>query len=372
MTHVAYRKNTFRLASTRTLVEQANVILRAAADDGWHSMTLRQLYYQFVSKGFIPNATAEYKRLGRVVTDARYCGLISWTAIEDAGRSSYGFPENSTAEGVLRNISSRLIVDPWLDQDVYVEVWIEKQALEATVQRPCAILRVPYMACKGYLSASEAWRAGARFRAAAGRGKNLVLLHLGDHDPSGIDMTRDNGARLQEFLQGNDMAVDVRRIALNMDQIGRYGPPPNPAKEDDSRFKGYREQYGDSSWELDALSQNTIGELLTASVDEMVDDVRWQQSLDEQSVRRVPLELLDSNWKDVADFVRRVDSPLLRLDAYDRIMDGYDVGLGRTAEFLTWITRRLVNVHGEDENADFVTLLRRRTEALERARNGKF
>ena len=117
------------------------------------------------------------------------------------------------------------------------------------------------MACKGYLSASEAWRAGLRFQRAIDRGKRPVLLHLGDHDPSGIDMTRDNGDRLGEFvLQG----VEVRRIALNMDQVQEHNPPPNPAKEDDSRFRGYRELYGEESWELDALRQNTIGDIITS------------------------------------------------------------------------------------------------------------
>ncbi len=318
MTLIAYRKHRFQ-GSASKVVEQANIIIADAENDGWHSMTLRQLYYQFVSRGFIPNTVKDYKRLGRIITDARYCGLVSWTAIEDAGRNSYHFPENPTPEDVLRNIEYQLTIDPWADQDSYVEVWVEKQALEATVARPCSLLNTPYMACKGYLSASEAWRASLRFQKAIRRGKQPVLLHLGDHDPSGIDMTRDNGDRLQEFL---NMGVEVRRIALNMDQVEKYGPPPNPAKEDDSRFAGYSEQFGDESWELDALRQNTIGEIITENLQGFIDQTKWDAAMAEQDRLRKPLAELVRQWTDVEDLVTRTDRPLKRLGQYDAVMDG--------------------------------------------------
>ncbi len=353
-------------AGARIVIDQANAILAAAEADGWHSMTLRQLYYQFVARGFIPNAVAEYKRLGRIVTDARYGGLISWTAIEDAGRNSYHFPETPTADQVLNGIERKLTIDPWADQDTYVEVWVEKQALEATVARPCGRLNTPYMACKGYLSASEAWRASLRFQRAIANGKKPVLLHLGDHDPSGIDMTRDNGDRLEEFLR---MGVDVRRIALNMAQVEQYNPPPNPAKEDDSRFPGYRAKYGEESWELDALNQNVIGEIITGELRQFIDQEKWDAAMAEQARRREPLAKLRGQWNDVEALVGRTDFPLKRLRRYDGAMD---MGASKdTVEFLDWVADRLVHVYGESENVDFVLSLRERTEALKDARTGE-
>lgn len=348
------------------VIDQANLILADARRDGWTSMTLRQLYYQFVARAFIPNSVAEYKRLGRIVTDARYGGFIAWTAIEDAGRNSYHFPERATAETVLDGIERRLTVDPWADQDVYVEVWVEKQALEATIARPCGRLNTPYMACKGYLSASEAWRASLRFQRAIQNGKRPVLLHLGDHDPSGIDMTRDNGDRLEEFLR---MGIEVRRIALNMDQVQQYNPPPNPAKEDDSRFPGYRAKYGENSWELDALNQNVIGEIITGNLRSFIDQEKWDAAMATQAARREPLAKLKSQWADVEELVSRDDFPLKRLGHYDSAMDlGPSKG---TAEFLGWVADRLVHVYGESENVDFVLSLRERTEALRSARTGE-
>lgn len=313
----AYRSYRPRGAASTT-IDNANAILGEALADGWGSMTLRQLYYQFVARGLIPNSVAEYKRLGRIMTDARYGGLVSWTALEDAGRSSYHFPSKPTAQEVLDGIERALRIDPWEEQDHYVEVWVEKQALEATVARPCGRLQTPYMACKGYLSASEAWRAGLRFQDAIARSKTPVLLHLGDHDPSGLDMTRDNGARLAEFLS---MGVDVQRIALNMDQVEQYAPPPNPAKEQDSRFKWYRDTYGEESWELDALRQNVIGEVITTKLETYIDREKWDAAMAEQARRREPLARLRDAWPVVEDLVTRTDAPLERLREYDAAVD---------------------------------------------------
>ena len=327
-------------ASARTVIDQANQIIADAEADGWHSMTLRQLYYQFVSKAFIPNAVSEYKRLGRIITDARYGGLVSWTAIEDAGRASYHFPENPTAEQVLNGIERKLTIDPWANQDTYVEVWVEKQALEATIARPAGLLNTPYMACKGYLSASEAWRASLRFQRAIAKGKNPVLLHLGDHDPSGIDMTRDNGDRLAEFLGGR---IEVRRVALNMDQVEEFSPPPNPAKEDDSRYPRYKAEYGEESWELDALRQNTIGEIITTNLKSFINQEKWNADMLEQARRREPLSKLKARWSEVEVLLARNDKPMLKLQAMERI---HHLSVATTLSN----AERVVRAHDEDNN----------------------
>ena len=97
------------------------------------------------------------------------------------------------------------------------------------VEKPVAErLRVPYFACRGYVSQSESFAAGVRFADHFRRRQTPIVFHLGDHDPSGIDMTRDNADRLHLFA---GQRVEVRRLALNMEQIEEFNPPPNPAKE---------------------------------------------------------------------------------------------------------------------------------------------
>ena len=230
-----YRPHRFNTAAQRT-VNQANDIITEMREQGY-TLTLRQLYYQFVARDLIPNEEREYKRLGRLVTHARESGVMDWYAIEDRGRGAYGTDPEEDPTNVVEGIEQGLVFDQWAKQDDYLEVWVEKSALEGVVSRPCNRRHVTYMACKGYLSASEAWRAGLRFQNAVADGKRPVLIHLADHDPSGLHMTEDNRNRLRMFAEEHD--IEVRRIALNMDQVEEYGPPPNPAKQTDSRYARY-------------------------------------------------------------------------------------------------------------------------------------
>jgi len=197
------------------LVEIANEIIEEYEADG-DILTLRQLYYQFVARGIIENTERSYKNLGTVITKGRMAGMISWEAIEDRNREHHDFWSQEDERSLIRNLPAYIRFDQWARQDYYVEVWVEKEALGAVVARACDPLLVPHMACKGYLSASEAWRAGQRFQEAQDAGKECRVIHLGDHDPSGMDMTRDNQSRLNIFA---DYGVRVDRIALNMDQI---------------------------------------------------------------------------------------------------------------------------------------------------------
>ncbi len=298
-----YRAHRFKTAAQNTIDQAQEVIAEMEAQG--YVLTLRQLYYQFVSRNWIANEEREYKRLGRIMADAREDGQVSWTAIEDRGRNCYGpNPEEDPAK-VVDGIEHGLVFDLWARQDDYVEVWVEKSALEGVVARPCDKLHVPYMACKGYLSTSEAWRAGQRFREALDDGKRCTLIHLSDHDPSGFDMTRDNGERLNLFAETE--RVTVRRIALNMDQVEQYGPPPNPTKLTDSRAPGYVREFGTSSWELDALEPSVLDALITDTVDEYRNIDRWEEALEDQDVARRSLAALSENWGLVERFLHDQD-----------------------------------------------------------------
>jgi len=114
-----------------------------------------------------------------------------------------------------------------------------------------------------------------------------IIFHLGDHDPSGIDMTRDNAERLEIFAE---CYIQVERLALNIDQIKKYKPPPNPAKITDSRFNGYAKIYGKQSWELDALEPQMIADLVRGSILEIRDNGVWEQSIDQEEQGREALQ----------------------------------------------------------------------------------
>lgn len=259
---------------TLAIIATADEIIREYRAQGF-ILTLRQLYYQFVARDLLTNTEQSYNRLGSIVNDARLAGLLDWDAIEDRTRNLDKNLHLDSPAHAVNVIRDQYGIDMWANQDVRCEVWIEKEALAGVIEAVCRELDCPFFACRGYVSQSEQWRAGVRFR----RDQTTVVIHLGDHDPSGIDMTRDNLDRLRMFAGYHN--VIVNRIALNMDQIDEYDPPPNPAKITDSRFDEYERLYGDQSWELDALEPSVITALIRAEVDKHRDPDLWEIKSDE-------------------------------------------------------------------------------------------
>lgn len=269
----------------------ANNIIQELAAKGY-ALTLRQLYYQHVARGLIENSLASYNNLGSLINDARLAGLISWTAIEDRTRALAGLGHYRGPADALNRALASYRLDLWVDQPWRPEVWVEKEALVDVVGQICNRLRVDYFACRGYVSQSTMWEAGQRLRSRISAGQRPIIFHLGDHDPSGIDMTRDNKDRLEMFA---GTQVTVVRLALNMNQIEQYNPPPNPAKVSDARFVAYDALYGGQSWELDALDPSVISDLISDAIKGIRDEVLYDEALKAEASDRVTLEHMIEN-----------------------------------------------------------------------------
>lgn len=265
--------------SSLALITKAVEILEDYAARGY-DLTLRQLYYQFVARDIIPNKDTEYKRLGSIINDARMAGLIDWDHIEDRTRNLAQMSSWESPASIMESVVRQYRENPWLHQTNYVEVWVEKEALAGVVQVACDPLMVPYFSCRGYTSQSEMWGAAMRLVEKLKEGKDITILHLGDHDPSGIDMTRDIEDRLRLFIRRHTYrgSLDINRIALNMSQIDEHNPPPNPAKTTDSRFTSYQDQYGEDSWELDSLDPDLLVALIAEKTKELIDGDEWHVS----------------------------------------------------------------------------------------------
>ena len=274
-----------------TIIRQANDIITEYWNMGM-TLTLRQLYYQFVSRDMIANKQSEYKRLGSIIRDGRMAGLIDWTAIEDRTRKPVVWAHTETAEIAVKGLANAVDKSRWKNQDVAVEVWIEKDALTGVIQRPCSKWDVPYFACKGYNSSSAAWLAGQRIN---NRNKPTVILHLGDHDPSGIDMTNDTIKRFDTFTGGK---ASVDRIALNMSQVKQFNPPlpPNPTKLTDSRAQGYIQQFGHKCWELDAINPPDMQALITDKIKSYIDFNKWDATAEAEKEENRVLDELIRMW----------------------------------------------------------------------------
>lgn len=283
-------------ASSLKLIDRANFIIGEMAQQGY-TLTVRQLYYQFVSRGWLPNTQQNYKRLASVIDDARKAGLVDWDAIEDRTRFLRSIANYDNPTDFLQSKIYGYAEDLWQDQDTYCEVWIEKDALIGVIERPCNRWRVPFFACRGYASSSELKLAGERLFAKIREGKHVIVFHLGDHDPSGLDMTRVNDDAIGMY--GYHSGVEVQRLALNMDQIRQYDPPPNPAKETDSRFAEYQAEFGSSSWELDALNPSIIDSLLSRVIESIVDVDKFNAAERRERENQAKLQAICDNFSEV-------------------------------------------------------------------------
>lgn len=310
MSNRCYIPKKFSPASEH-IIEHANRIIAEWQKQGY-TLTLRQLYYQFVAADLIPNTEASYKRIGSIIGDGRLAGRVPWDALTDRTRTKRQVPTYASMESFWKAMIPQYAVNHWKDQDVYLEVWVEKEALSEIVQHACGPFYAPFLACKGYLSASAMYQASLRYEEAIREDKECHLIYLGDHDPSGIDMTRDITARIELLTSqtrecgcisnnleetgepldgfvcdacynwhgfGIDREIRVHRVALEQSQIRLYSPPPNPAKVTDSRAKEYIKKYGNESWELDALSPSVISDIVTDNIEDLIDLDVWEDHM---------------------------------------------------------------------------------------------
>lgn len=298
---LVYEEKRFN-AKTLEIIEQANAIIDSYAAAGFE-LTLRQLYYQFVARGLIENTERSYKRIGSIISDGRLAGLISWHAIQDRTRNLQSKSHWRDPAQIVSACTS-ITIDLWQGQPRRVEVWVEKDALIGVIEAACRPLDVPYFSCRGYTSQSEMWQAGQRFYRYEQAGQTPLVIHLGDHDPSGIDMSRDIAERLAMF-SGFD--IEVRRIALSMDQVQEHQPPPNPAKATDSRFIDYSKRYGDESWELDALEPALLVELVQSEIKAVRDDVKYYQRFELQTSYQEALQKASDNWEQIEEFLTTIE-----------------------------------------------------------------
>lgn len=296
MPKIQYKEIAFKQKSL-DLIELVNGVIDEYSALGYE-LTLRQAYYQLVARGYIENNERSYKNIGNLINDGRLAGLIDWNSITDRTRNLRSHSHWDKPQDVIYSAKYSYNLDKWEGQPNYVEVWVEKDALVDIIGQACRPLDTPYFSCRGYTSQSEMWGAAQRFIRQNNR-EGRYIIHLGDHDPSGIDMTRDIQERLEMF--GAD--VYVKRVALTMNQVNTYNPPPNPAKVTDSRCGKYIDQYGDESWELDALEPQMLTKLITNEVTALRDDAIYQAVCDREATEKRELQTMADRYPKVISFL---------------------------------------------------------------------
>lgn len=292
------------LPKSLRIIEQANAIITDYQAQGY-TLTLRQLYYRFVAAGNgFENSEKSYDNLGKLISNARLAGRIDWDAIEDRTRNLQGLSHWNNPDSIISSAAHSFRVDKWKNQETVPEIWVEKEALAAIVQRVAKRNDVNFLSCRGYMSQSEMHEAGLRFVRYLRNKQTPIIIHLGDLDPSGVDMTRDITDRIENFVGYHlGQEVEVKRIALSMAQVEQYEPPPNPARVSDARYSSFLAKYGESSWELDALEPTVLDALMQSAVDSVKDPDEWELSVNEENHHRQMLSKASANWAKIEKII---------------------------------------------------------------------
>lgn len=316
MSREAFKESLHMSPSNKKLLGTVNEILDEYKSEGY-ILTLRQAYYQLVSRDIIPNTTKEYAKLSILLTKGRMAGIVDWAAIEDRGRQPKIPYYVAGVRDALDDTYSQYRIDRQKDQKTYVEVCVEKDALSSIFYRVTEEYHVRLMVNKGYSSCSAMYAVYQRILNAYRNGaNNCTILYFGDHDPSGIDMIRDVNERVGEMLMNGDYRYlidekleevggedvehifQVKQLALNMKQIRKYSPPENPAKITDPRAKGYIERFGNKSWELDALKPQVLAKLCTDGIEEEIDTELYQEMVEKEEAQKEVIKEFMENYNE--------------------------------------------------------------------------
>ena len=244
---------------THNLIETAKEILVEL-----HPMTVRQVYYQLVSRQVIKNDRGQYQAVSNALVYARREGYIPWGWIEDRLRRPHhvsmwsGLPEFAeTCRRAYRR-------DVWDTQPDYLEIWLEKDALSGIFEDVLNPYGVTLNVGRGYDGWDSIHNAAIRFME---KTSVPTVLYFGDFDPSGEDMVRSLIKRLESL----GSRPEVVKIALTYDDILRYELPPDFAKKTDTRTAAFVAEHGDIAVELDALPPAVLRDRLEDEVSSRMD-----------------------------------------------------------------------------------------------------
>lgn len=274
------------------IIERAAAILDEYARQDI-TMTLRQLYYQLVARDIIPNDQAVYKKLSSLLTDARYAGLLDWDMMTDLTRNSERASQWASLSGLLNSAVRAYRKPRWSGQRYHVELLTEKEALHSVLKPIADRWHIFFTVNRGFNSATTTYQLAGRLQQFIEAGRDVVCLYIGDHDPSGLEMIRDMRARLTEILQFRQVQIDAfafQPVALTFEQVQQYQPPENPAKKTDSRFNGYQRQFGDGSWEVDALRPEVMTDIVDQAIRQFVDEDMFNRVIAEEDTDKARLQ----------------------------------------------------------------------------------
>jgi hypothetical protein len=280
---------TKRRRRTRADIDRIKDAVCDALNADW-PMTCRQLFYRLVSMGVIDKTEAEYKAtVVRLLGDMRRAGEVPFNRIADNTRWMRKPTTYASLGAALRRSAETYRRSVWDEQDAYVEVWLEKDALAGVLIDVTAPWDVPLMVTRGYASLSYLHSAA---EAIAAKRKPAYLYYLGDHDPSGVDITRAVEEGLREFAPGAEIVFE--RVAVTVEQIETMGLLTRPTKGTDTRSKSFDGE----SVEVDAIAPADLKDLVERCITRHIDEDVHARLLDVEEAERETLRrIAEGGWR---------------------------------------------------------------------------
>jgi hypothetical protein len=224
-------------------------------------MTVRQVYYQCVSRGIIEKTEPEYDTVCRLLAKMRREKQVPFSWISDSTRWQRKPTTHSSLDDALQNTLQTYRRAVWDNQKCYVEIWLEKDAMAGVIYDVTWDWDVPLMVTRGYPSLSYIYNAAECF---AAQDRPCYLYYLGDHDPSGVDIPRRVERDIRNFAP--DAEIYFERVAVNPKQIEEYALPTRPTKKTDTRSKNFKGE----SVEVDALPPEVLREIVSNCIEQHI------------------------------------------------------------------------------------------------------
>lgn len=236
-------------------------------------LTVRQVFYQLLMKGHLENHLSSYGMLSKLIKHGRVDGFIGWEEIEDRGRTFHDLTGWRDAQEYLNNSLSEFLKtyrrNLLQNQDVYLEVWVEKDSLSEIFHRIAADYSVPVVVSGGFTSVSMLNEYKKRIEKYPD--KKPIMLYFGSFDPSGVEMLTAMEITLRDELGVKN--IQYKRAALNAEQISYYQLPhvPRQLKLTDRRAKKHIAKFGELAVELDALNPVTLRKIIISAIENEID-----------------------------------------------------------------------------------------------------
>ncbi len=303
------KEKTIEKISVETLIVWDREVLNDNPDQYF---TIRQIFYRLVSHKGYQNSRQCYKNVIKSLRIGRERGAIDPERIVDMTRPEYvNNPKWVTfteyVELMLKELAEKVDVNRWSDQPVYIEVWIEKEALSRVILPICQNYRVNLIVCKGYSSETQLYKAiRERFPK---DGRKIIILYLGDHDPAGlhIQTTLEEKLVRKAAIAGIRLVpgenFEVKRVALTFDQALKFNLPPSKLKNKPGpKAKEYKRYYEDNVWELDALEPEMLITLVKEAIEKNIEPSAWMKK--QQLVQKCRYRMKE-RVKEVMGFLRK-------------------------------------------------------------------